>query len=130
MEPSDYDEITLCNTLLFQRYGTTGGIKEMGSHNRSANGHSVTAALCVTPLMLARSYSYLVNFSETCSTYPKHKSFIWSYTVCGDNDSGTCASLHNLCSCFSVVHMLDLSKHQKKICTNFQKVYITYPQTY
>jgi hypothetical protein len=75
MEPSNYDEITLCNTVLFQRYGTTGGIKEMGSHNRSANGHSATAALYVNPIH-ARSYSYLVNFSETCSTYPKHKSFI------------------------------------------------------
>jgi hypothetical protein len=47
MEFRDFDEIQLCKTLLFQRYGTNGGINQMGTYNRSENGRGAWVALCI-----------------------------------------------------------------------------------
>jgi hypothetical protein len=35
--------------LLCQRYGTNGGIKQMGTHNRSEGGRGAWVTLCVHP---------------------------------------------------------------------------------
>jgi hypothetical protein len=45
MEPSDYDEIPLLRHFFFQRYGTTGGIKQMGTQSISENGSGAWVAL-------------------------------------------------------------------------------------
>jgi hypothetical protein len=50
MEPSNYNEISLCKGLyFFQRNGTTDRIKHMGMHSRSESGHSAWVALCAHP---------------------------------------------------------------------------------
>jgi hypothetical protein len=51
MEPTDYDEIQLCKILYSVRYGTTGGIKQIGTHNRSEIGSDGRAVLCAHPTM-------------------------------------------------------------------------------
>jgi hypothetical protein len=45
MELSVYDEIPLCKILYCQRWWTTGGIKQIGTHNRSENGRGARVAL-------------------------------------------------------------------------------------
>jgi hypothetical protein len=47
-EPSDSDDIPLCK-ILCQRCGTTGGIKQIGTHNRSEICRGARVALCVHP---------------------------------------------------------------------------------
>jgi hypothetical protein len=45
----DYIEIPLYKILYFVRGTTTGGIKQMGTHNRSENGCGAWVALCSYP---------------------------------------------------------------------------------
>jgi hypothetical protein len=40
------------DTVLYQRCGTTGGIKQIGTHNRSENGGGAWVALYANPLVL------------------------------------------------------------------------------
>jgi hypothetical protein len=39
-------------TILHQRYGTTGGIKQKGMDNRSENDRGARVALCAHPFIL------------------------------------------------------------------------------
>jgi hypothetical protein len=39
----------MSDTVLCQRYGTTSGIKQMGTHNKSENGRVSWVALCAHP---------------------------------------------------------------------------------
>jgi hypothetical protein len=39
------------DTILCKRYGTTGGIKQMGTHNSSENGSGAWVALCAHPTL-------------------------------------------------------------------------------
>jgi hypothetical protein len=45
----------MCDTVLRQRYGTTGGIKKIGTPNRTENGRGAMVALCAHPTYNHRS---------------------------------------------------------------------------
>jgi hypothetical protein len=51
-------------------YGTTGGIKQMGTHNKSENGRGAWVALCVHPTGTSGTYfklwSVLLMFLSSC----------------------------------------------------------------
>jgi hypothetical protein len=44
-----WSDSVLYSTVLCQRYGTSSGIKQMGTHNRSENGCSAWFTLCAHP---------------------------------------------------------------------------------
>jgi hypothetical protein len=71
MEPSVYDEILLYNiqSVLCKRYETTCGIKKMGMHNRSGNGHSAWITLCDHPTPMDTDTDLTPNLIPSFTSY-------------------------------------------------------------